>query len=248
MIIIVTICSINSQIGDCEKRILPASVRNVTVNRIGNGMCEDQRRYRERNQSSHACHKTTCVSPKFSITLHSGVMKQMQGGTEKSRKTSREAEKSSRETRKKEQNNPAPRSAPGEVQPQQYSVALIVLSRPICCVSGATSHGGRLGFSQYGTTLPILSQARKVDHHEKKQSCARVPQQQQQQQRLSAGIIIPLNIIQATSSTRGNEKGERVERQKKSQKEGRWQLQANMKLQHVYSFNFSYFLILLCDK
>lgn len=31
----------------------------------------------------------------------------------------------------------------------------------------------------------------------------------------SAGIIIPLNIIQATSSTRGNEEGERVERQKK---------------------------------
>lgn len=43
----------------------------------------------------------------------------------------------------------------------------------------------------------------------KKQSCARVPRRQQQQQRLSAGIIIPLNIIQATSSTRGNEKGER---------------------------------------
>lgn len=123
MIIIVTKCSINSQIGDCEKRILPASVRNVTVDRIGNGMCEDQGRYRERNQSSHACHKTTCVSPKFSITPQWCHVEDVEGEKKKAGKHPDKLRKVVEKLGKRSKTIP------------QYSVALIVLSRPICCVS-----------------------------------------------------------------------------------------------------------------
>lgn len=88
--------------------ILPASVRNVTVDRIGNMVCgEDQGRYRERNQSSHACHKTTCVSPKFSITHFTVVScSRYRGEQKKTGKHPDKLRKVVEKLGKKEQNNP----------------------------------------------------------------------------------------------------------------------------------------------